>query len=109
MRLLLANIATGQLRHCVSTQQVSLLSRPLFLELRGLKYITSPPDKKLEGLSPRRPPPRGSRATGHIYLRGRGRYDYEPTPGWSLVLAYNMEPSNTKLAGSVGLTNCLLP
>ena len=54
MRLLLASIATGQLKKCVSIQQLSLLSRPRFLELGGgLKYITSPPAKKLEGLSPR--------------------------------------------------------
>ena len=59
MMLLLASIANGQLRHCVTTQQVSLLSRPRFLELGGggVKYITSPPAKKLEGSAPLAPPP----------------------------------------------------
>ena len=58
MKLLLANIATGQLRHCASTQQVSLFSRPRFLELQGLKYITSPPPAKNvpQGLIPARTP-----------------------------------------------------
>ena len=53
MRLLLASIATGQLWKYASIQQLSLLSRPQFLEFGGLKYITSPPAKELEGLSPR--------------------------------------------------------
>ena len=50
-----ANIATGQLRKCVSTQQVSLLSRPRFLELGGGGQYTlrAPPAKKF--------PPPGSR------------------------------------------------
>ena len=56
MRLLLASIATGQLRKCASIQQLSLLSRPRFLELgegAQIPYEPPPPAKKLEGLSPR--------------------------------------------------------
>ena len=39
MRTIMASIATGQLRHCVSVQQVSLLSRPRILALRRLKAL----------------------------------------------------------------------
>ena len=66
MKLLLASIATGQLRHCVSTQQRSLFRRPRFLELGGSNTLRAARQKVGRAQPPLAPPPPppGSRATG---------------------------------------------
>ena len=70
MRLLLAYIAIGQPRYCVSTQQVSLLSRSLFLELGGggSNTLRVPQAKSWRRSVPASPPSPDSRATAVFFL-----------------------------------------